>query len=149
MGKMDFLKEMSPRLQCYLDYVFNKGLQHDFLRAMEKGAPFGEGKARGMDQFHFWETAVWLKATNRELVKEERGGYRIKKHSEVKPTDRILENSLRPCTLEVHDDGRFQFSYTDKPSNISIYFRPDTAENATALNEAVSLLYQSYDQMQQ
>ena len=58
----------------------------------------------------------------------------------------ILENGLRPCTLVVHDDGRFQFSYTDKPSNISIYFRPNTAENEIALNEALPKLFQSYDQ---
>jgi pyrimidine-specific ribonucleoside hydrolase len=149
MGKMDFLKEMSPRLQCYLDYAFHKRLQHDFLRAMDKGAPFTEDRASYMDQFHFWETAVWLKATNRELVKEDKGGYRIKKQRDVRSTDRILENSLRPCTLKVQDDGRFQFSYTDKPSNISIYFRPDTAENEIALNEAVPLLFCSYDQKQE
>ena len=96
MGKMDFLMEMSPRLQCYLDYAFNKRLQHDFLRALDKGAPFREGRSGYMDQFHFWETAVWLKATNRELVKEDKGGYRIKRQSDIKSSDRILENSLLP-----------------------------------------------------
>ncbi len=148
MGKMDFLKEMSPRLQCYLDYAIQKRLQHDFLLAMDKGVPFREGRTACMDLFHFWETAVWLKATNRELVREDKGGYRIKRQSEVRSTDRILENSLRPCTLKVQDDGRFQFSYTDMPSNIVIYFRPDTAENEIALNEAVPLLFCSYDQKQ-
>ncbi len=149
MGKMDFLKEMSPRLQCYLDYAFNKRMQHDFLRAMDKGAPYREGKVRCLDQFHIWETAVWLKSTNRELVKEDGGGYSIKKNCEIRPSDRVLENGLRPCTLLVHDDGRFQFSCTDKPSNISIYFRPDTAENEIALNEALPKLLQSYDQKQE
>ncbi len=146
MGRMEFLKAMSPRLQCYLDYAFNKRLQHDFLLAMDNGAPYGEGRAVCPEFFHVWESAVWLKSTNRELVKEDGGGYSIKKKNEVRPSDRILENSLRPCTIEVHDDGRFHFIYTEKPTNISIYFRPDKEENEIALNEAVPKLFLLYDQ---
>ena len=144
MDNMDFLKEMSPKLQCYLDYALNQHLQFDFLRAMDNGAPYTEGKAKIMSSFHFWETALWLKSTGRELVKEKDGNYSIKKLQEVEPSDFILENSLRPCKLEVRDDGRFQFFYTDESSNIYIYYRPKIVENEKALNMAVPKLLLSY-----
>jgi len=144
MDNMNFLKEMSPKLQCYIDYALNQRLQNDFLRAMDKGAPYTEGKAKMMSPFHFWETALWLKSTGRELVKEKDGNYSIKKLQEVEPTDYILENSLRPCKLGVRDDGRFQFFYTDASTNIYIYYRPEIVENEKALNAAVPKLLLSY-----
>jgi hypothetical protein len=146
MGKMEFLKELSPKIQCYLDYAFNMRLQHDFLRAMDKGAPYAEGKVKCPDFFHVWESAVWMKATNRVLVKSIKGTCSIKKVNEIQADDTILENSLRPCKLEIRDDGRFQFFYTGDKSNISIYYRPDTDENEKALNEAVPKLFISFNE---
>lgn len=144
MDNMDFLKEMSPKLQCYIDYALNQRLQNDFLRAMDKGAPYKEGRAKIMNTFHVWETALWLNSTGRVLVKGKDGTYAIKKLSEVESTDYILENSLRPCKLVVRTDGRFQFFYTDKSSNLSIYYRTGIEENEKALNVAVPKLLLSY-----
>jgi hypothetical protein len=142
---LSFLRELHPKLQCYLDYAFDMDLQHDFLRAMDKGAPYSNGKKIQFDTFHVWESAIWLKATNREIVKNKNGKYHLKKHEQIKPADIIVDNDLRPCVLtEIRDDGRFQFEYTSNPSNISIYYRSDVDENEKALNEVIPELYKSY-----
>ena len=79
--------------------------------------------------------------TDRVLVQRGNGSYRILRRSELEPTDRILPNELRPCTLDVQENGLFTFHYTDQPTNIRIYYRGDHKENEKALNEALPVLY--------
>ncbi|MDX9883125.1 MAG: hypothetical protein RBS73_13765 [Prolixibacteraceae bacterium] len=143
---MSFLREMHPKLQCYLDYAFSKKLQYDFLRAMDQDGPYRMGRKIQFDQFHVWETAVWLKATGRELIKDSRGKYAIVKHDQVKDSDTLLPNDLRPCKLtEIRNDGHFCFEYTKKQSNITIYYRPNPQQNEKALNMAVPELYKTFN----
>jgi hypothetical protein len=112
---------------------------------MDKGSPYADGKKIQFEKFHIWETAIWLKATNREIVKNKQENYELKKVNNIKPTDIIIENSLRPCLLtEIRDDGRFQFEYTSNPTNVRIYYRPDIDENEKVMNEVIPELYISY-----
>jgi hypothetical protein len=142
---LSFLSKMQPKLQCYIDYAFDMKLQHNFLSAMDKGSPYADGKKIQFEKFHIWETAIWLKATNREIVKNKQGNYELKKVNNIKPTDIIIENSLRPCLLtEIRDAGRFQFEYTSNPTNVRIYYRSDIDENEKAMNEVIPELYISY-----
>ena len=68
------------------------------------------------------------------------GGYRILRRSDLESTDRILPNELRPCTLEVQENGLFTYRYSDQPGNIRIYYRGDPKENERALNDALPAL---------
>lgn len=146
LKNMSFLREMHPKLQCYIDYAFGWKLQYDFLRDMDQGSPYTDGRKIQFDQFHVWETAAWLKATDRELIKDSSGTYAIVKHDQVKDSDTLLANDLRPCELtEIRDDGYFCFEYTEKTTNILIYYRPDPEENEKALNVAVPELYKTFD----
>lgn len=145
LNDMTFLKEMHPKLQCYVNYAFDRKLQYDFLKAMDQGSPYTDGKAPQFEKFHIWESAVWLKATDREIIKNPNGNYKLKENKEVSPSDIIVENSLRPCILtEIRDDGRFQFEYTSGSTNTSIYYRPDVTENEKAMNEVIPELYKSF-----
>lgn len=140
---LSFLRDMHPKLQCYLDYAFDQKLQHDFLRAMDGPAPYSEGKKIPFDKFSVWETAIWLEALQYGIV---RNGdrYELKKRSANDNAGRV-ESGLRPCRLtEIRDDGRFQFEYTSGPSNVSIYYRKDVEENERALNQIVPAMYKSY-----
>ncbi|MGV8096032.1 MAG: hypothetical protein AB2L24_29625 [Mangrovibacterium sp.] len=146
LKEMSFLQEMHPQLQCYLDYAFDRKLQYDFLRAMDQGSPYAGSRKIHFDQFHVWETAIWLKATDRELIRNKQGKYEIVKHDQVKDSDIILENDLRPCRLtEIRNDGRFCFEYTEEKTDIRIYCRPDPEENEKALNMAMPELYKTFD----
>ncbi|WP_229244304.1 hypothetical protein [Emticicia sp. CRIBPO] len=141
---MSFLRDMDPKLQRYLAYAFDKKLQHDFLKAMEVGNTYAEGKKLSFEEFHVWESAIWLNATGREIVKQPQGGYILKRKKQLTASDLIVESRLRPCKLtEIRDDGRFQFEYSQN-SNISIYFRPDVEENERALNAVIPELYKSF-----
>ena len=91
-----------------------------------------------------WETAIWLKASQREVVKTDRGKYVILRKDQISAKDEILANNLLPCTIEVRADGRFKYSYTKEPSNFSIYQRPDTDLNEKALQSAYPDLIKSY-----
>ncbi len=142
---MSFLTKMHPKLQCYLDYAFGTALNHDFLGSMERGEPYAEGKKPQFEKFHIWESAIWLNATDRIIVKSRDGKYRLIKKGSIEVVDEVIENGLRPCMLtEIRDDGRFQFEYTSNPSNICIYYRSDIDENEKAMNAVIPELFASF-----
>jgi hypothetical protein len=62
----------------------------------------------------------------------------------VRPDDRVLPNELRSCTVQVRDDGIFEFRETSGSSNFSIYYRGDPRVNEAALREALPALYLSF-----
>lgn len=140
---MEFTRKMHPQLRRYLDFAFNQKLQYDFLRAMNADYSVNIDVSRYPKPFHVWESAIWLKATQREIVRTPNGEYRLIKEGDIKKGDRIIKNELRCCNLdEIRDDGRFQFSYTDKSSgNKEIYYRPELEEDEKALQKVVPELY--------
>lgn len=140
---MEFTRKMHPQLQRYLDFAFNRKLQYDFLCAMDAVNPADTDVSRYPKPFHVWESAIWLKATGREVICTPEGEYRLVREGETKQGDRLIKNELRPCCLdEIRVDGRFQFSYTGKQSgNIEIYYRPDPTENEKALQAVIPELY--------
>lgn len=141
---MSFLKDMHPQLQCYLDYAFGKSLKYDFLRAMDLGSPYKEKESQ-FKLFHVWESAIWIEATNRILVKNKEGSYRLIHTQKIQQSDTLLKSGLRPCELlKIRDDGRFKFDYTDKITNTWIYCRQDVEENEAALNCVIPSLLKSY-----
>ena len=86
--------------------------------------------------------SFWVKATQREIICTPTGEYRLVKEGKSNKGDRIVANELRRCNLdEIRDDGRFQFSYTDKSSDKEIYYRPDLDENEKALQQVIPELY--------
>jgi hypothetical protein len=141
LANLNFVPKMDPPIRRYLEFAFSRSTRNDFLRAMEADAepPFDDN--RWNHAHKVWETCVWICMTDRVLVRREDGFHRILRRSELKPTDTILPNELRPCTLDVRDNGLFTFQYTDQPSNIRIYYRGDHKENERALNEALPALY--------
>ena len=139
---MEFTKQLDPQLRQYLDFAFNRKLQYDFLRAMDTEYPVNININRYPNPFHIWESAIWLKATQREIIYSSTGEYHLIKEENVKPSDRIIKNELRRCNIKgIRDDGRFQFSYTDKPSSKEIYYRPDLEENEKAFQKVIPELY--------
>lgn len=142
---MSFLKEMSPELQCYIDFAFDKKQRADFLKAMEGRSPYKENVKSQFDVFHVWESAIWLEVTNRKLVKDRAGNYKLVREKELNQSDTVLEGGLRPCRFpEIRNDGRFIFEYANQPSDKSIYYRADPAENEAALNVVIPELFKSY-----
>lgn len=139
---MEFTKEMAPPLRQYLDYALNRKLQYDFLRAMDIENAVNINIDRYPKPFHIWESAIWLKATQREIIYSPGGEYHLRKKKDIREEDRIINNELRPCHVYgIRDDGRFQFSYTDKPTNKEIYYRSDLEENEKAFQKVVPDLY--------
>lgn len=143
---MEFTKRMNPQLQQYLNFAFNKKLQYDFLRAMDVGYSTNIDTSSYPKPFHVWESAIWLNATQRVIICSPQGKYRLVKKTAVEKVDRIIGNGLRSCTFdEIRDDGRFRFSYTDKPSGSKeIYYREDIEENEKALQKVIPELYISF-----
>lgn len=142
---LSFLRDMHPKLQQYIDFAFDGRLAHNFLRSMDAGAPYTAGKKIQFDKFHVWESAIWLNATGRKIVKNSDGRFRLNQVERKGAADVLLENGLRQCVLtEIRDDGRFQFEYTTKRSAISIYFRPNVDENERAMNAVIPELFKSF-----
>ena len=91
-----------------------------------------------------WETALWIEASGRRLVRNAVGVHRIVTPGEVGGGDRVLTNELLPCTVTVRDDGGFTFARTERETNFSIYHRGDWRVNEAALREALPALYASF-----
>jgi len=139
---MRFVLQMNQQLQQYIDFAFNKKLQSDFLRAMDLSNSVCINYKSYPSPFHFWESAVWLNATNRRIILDYKGHYQIVKGASSANSWRGIEGGLRFCRLdEIKDDGRFRFSYTDKRSLKEIYYRKDVVENEKALQIVIPELY--------
>ena len=140
---VSFISGMHPKLQRYIDYAFAQELNYDFLKIFDNT----EAPALRFDKypqpFHFWETAIWMNVTKREIVYSAKGQYELLPPSAIKSGDKIVPYQMRPCKLEVRDDGRFKFTYT-QTSNIRIYYREDPELNEKALQQAAPALWRSY-----
>jgi pyrimidine-specific ribonucleoside hydrolase len=144
LTNLQFIAQMHPKLRSYLAFAFGRSTRMDFLRALEEEPP-AELLARiGGTSHNVWETAVWAQAAGRRIVRRAEGHYRIIPASEVLPADKVLPNELRPCRVEVHDNGAFRFELTDGPTNFLIYDRGNPQENEAALREALPALYLSF-----
>ncbi|MBN9384152.1 MAG: hypothetical protein J0H74_25600 [Chitinophagaceae bacterium] len=118
---VSFVRRMDARLQRYLGFAFRKVLRFDFLRAMDRDDPGLAVPDTLFKPFHIWETALWTQAA----------GLRWKG---------VVER-LMPCTIDLHDDGRFDFKYTDKPTPFSIYYRADPVSYEKVLQRALPGFY--------
>lgn len=146
LDSMAFVHQISPRLQRYLSYVFKREVGNDFIRAMERDLTMEELSELASTEYkNIWETAPWIEASGRLLVRRLNGSHHIIPKSEIQAGDFILPNDQRPCKLNVHDDGRFDFELTDGPSEISIYDRGEDLEyHQKAMGEALGNLYATY-----
>jgi pyrimidine-specific ribonucleoside hydrolase len=152
MTDMRFIAHMHPRLRRYLGYAFGRLTRVDFLRALDDDLPAGlmeriytlsdPGHPDG--RHYVWETALWTNITNRRLVRRQNGEYRLIPSNELLSTDSVLPNNLRPCHLDVRDDGLFTFAFNDAPSTIALYDRQDPLENERAFRQALTTLYTSF-----
>jgi hypothetical protein len=142
LPNLAFIGQMHPQLRRYLDFAFGKSLRHDFLRAMEVNGPIDTtAQAAYAKPHHVWETALWASVAGRQLIRRSNGRYRLLPRSEVLPADQVLTSDLKPCTLQVREDGRFVFQFMEKPSNFMLYDRGDHVLNEQALREALPELY--------
>ena len=144
LPSLDFIASMDPRLRRYLWFAFERAVRVDFLRALEVDPCPDTWERVYRRVHHVWETAVWLRVSGRRLVRRADGTHRILPASEVAGDDRILPNELRPCSVNVLDDGRFDFELVDESSRCFIYDRVDPRENERALQEALPALYVSF-----
>ena len=143
---MAFARNIEPRLQRYLSYVFKREVGNDFIRAMERILTKEElDELATTDYKHIWETAPWIEASGRVLARRANGTHHIIPKSDIKTSDFILPNNQHPCEINVHDDGRFDFKLTKEPSHVSIYDRGDDLEyHELAMGEALGNLYATY-----
>ena len=141
---LKFLDQMHPRLKAYLAYAFNRSNRSDFLRAVEEDPPPGAMRAIVGHAHNVWETAIWMQVADRRLVRRADGHFRIVPAADVKPGDVVLPNELRPCRVQVRDNGGFTFELTDGPANFWIYDRGDPHQNEQALRDALPALYLSF-----
>lgn len=141
---LEFVAHLDRPLQAYLAYAFSRSTCSDFLRYLEEEPPAAAMRAIVGRSHNVWETCVWLEVANRRLVRHADGRHRIVPAAEVRPTDTVLRNELRPCLVDVRDNGGFRFQLTDRPTNFAIYDRGDPAQNEKALREALPALYRTY-----
>jgi hypothetical protein len=144
MPNVEFINRLDPRLKRYMAYTFGRVNRPDFLRAMDEDFPESLTAEAYSEPHNVWETALWTEVSRRRLVRRADGHYRLIPRREVLRQDTVLPNELRPCRLQIRDDGHFSFELTNAPSNFLLYDRGDPHENERAFTEALTELYLSF-----
>ncbi len=143
LENLNFIRDMEPKLRNYLGYALERTNRVDFLRAVDEPLSEDFMKRVYAKRHNVWETAVWAQVARRSIVRRASGEYRLVPNDEVLSTDQVLPNELRPCTVDINDDGLFDFTFTEQ-SNLSMYDRGDPYINEAALREALPALYRSF-----
>jgi hypothetical protein len=141
---LQFIRRLEPLLQRCLAYAFERSNRSDFLHALDSDWPAATFDRICPREHAVWETALWIEASGRRLVRNAAGVHRIVTPGEVGGGDQVLTNELLPCTVNVRDDGGFTFARIERETNFSIYHRGDWRENEAALREALPALYASF-----
>ena len=141
---LTFIARMPQELQAYLAYAFARMTRSDFLRMLDEPPPEAVLQEICRRSHNVWETAVWAQVADLRIVQRADGRNRLIPAEDVLATDKVLPNELRPCQLEVRDDGLFRFQYTDRPTNFLLYDRGDPLKNTSALREALPELYTGF-----
>ena len=144
LPNLEFVRRMDPLLRAYAAYSFERSAKSDFLRVLDDPVSDEVMQRTCARQHNVWETAPWMQVSRRKLVKRADGSYRIIPESEVKPSDTVLPNDLKPCKIEVNDDGTFTWEFTSRQTNFLMYDRADPKLNELALREAFPALYESF-----
>ena len=147
MPNLEFVQQMNPKLQRYLGFVFGGANRLDFLKAIDFGLSDAENTAAAealKKPHNVWETAIWIEASHRKLVKHSDGSYEIIPAESIQEGDSILQNNFTPCHMEVRGDGNFECSPTSASTNFRLYDRGDPEANQGALRDALPKLYKSF-----
>ena len=144
LPNLEFIGRMNPLLRGYAAYSFERSSRSDFLRVLDDPVPEDVMARIRARQHNVWETALWMQVSRRKLVRRADGHFRIVPEAEVKLSDTVLPNDLKPCTIKVNDDGTFTWATTDRRTNFLMYDRGDPKQNEAALREALPALYESF-----
>ncbi len=144
LPNLGMIREVTPALQRYLAFAFERTVRVDFLAAIEDDLAEGVIDRIAGAPHNVWETAVWMEAANRKLVRRADGHYRIVPGANIAADDHVVSSELLPCTVDVDDGGQFDFTLTKEPGRLWIYHRADPEENQRALQEAMPAMYASF-----
>jgi hypothetical protein len=145
LADLHFIGRMNPQLRAYLDFALSRSTRADFLRAVDKGAPVSDDAELHSHVHHVWETAVWLEASGRKLVRHDDGSFEIVPAAQVLASDTILVNRLVPVSVTVDDRGTFTFVPAAVSSQTRLYERVDPRANEAAFQGALPRLYVSFN----
>ena len=144
LPRFELIRAMTPALQRYLAFAFQRTVRMDFLAALEEEVPETALDTIAARAHNVWETDVWIHAANRRLVRRAGGEYRILPERAVAPDDTIVSSELMSCTVSVRGDGQFTFTPADADSPCRIFHRANPEEHQRALREALPELYASF-----
>ena len=139
---LGFIASMDPHLRRYLAYSFTRASRSDFLGAIDDPATDAAIPTFTSRRHHVWETSVWQGITGRKLVSRDNAGYRLL--PDANPGDKVITESLRPCSVQVEDNGSYRWDFNHPSKNFRIYERQDPQADQKALREALPALYQSF-----
>lgn len=141
---LHWIADLHPALRRYLLYGLGGAARIDFLRALDEDPPTDLAERVYTRRHAVWETAAWIEVSGSALVRHPDGRCRIVPREDVLSDDRVIRNELVPVEVQSHPTGLYTFRTTDRPSTAALFVRDDPAEYQRALQEALPVLYQSF-----
>ena len=149
LKSLTFITEMNKKLQRYMDYLFRKKNQYDFLRAMDLNELPDTSIIENQypREFYMWTTESWLQVANLVLTGKGDTVFSIKSTDDVEDDEVIVSGKLLPCVFEVGNDGTFAFTKisASEATNFYIYERSNPILNLEAFNVALPAFFKSFD----
>lgn len=143
MENLNWVREISPPLQRYIEFAFGCLNRMDFLNAMDEIEPLADMTERYGRKHHVWETAVWAQVAERRFVAKGEQ-YRLLPANTAGTDATVIEEGLMPCVLEVSDDGQLTMRETAGETSASLYYRHDPIAYEAAAGQALRDLYTGF-----
>lgn len=131
-----FVNRLAPPLRRYCAYTFERMTRSDYLRALADEQPAEMTSTTLTPGHNVWETAAWLNVARRRIVRHANGRYEIVSQRQILPTDEVLPNELKPCTVEAKESGEYLMHPAKAAGTKWMYDRGDPRKNEAALLEA-------------
>ena len=153
---LDFVFQMEPSLRNYCVYSMLSKTNIDYLSYLE--SPLSEKDSVEFSLYwrdkhlgcrhHIWTLATWQQVAGLGLVSHPDGTATLMKAEEIGMEDIVFDEGLKYVDLAVKDNGLFTFTYSDTPTNITVYYRNDPQENERLMNMALPEFYKKFQSKQ-
>ena len=140
---LQFIQNMHPPLQRYLQYVLDRECRNDFLVAMQEPADQQRLAQTTERHHHVWETAIWLQALNQQVIRKADAKLTIVDDQSKNQPKAQINEGLEPIDWQVDARGFVATSPTTGGTKRLRYRRNDPAKYQQVMRQLVPDLYQS------
>jgi len=140
LNSLSFIEDMNPKLRQYCYSIYSRYQNVDYLDYLDRNDQ-SDSSIYNRSQ-HVWESAIWMNIANLKLIKSKSGEIKIIPNESVKKDDKVFDEQLIRCTIDIAPSGIFEYKY-DNQGKFFINKREDPERYQDWMNIAIPYFYKS------